>query len=175
MMVKLAQKNGMKLINMVRREEAKNMLEELGAEYVVVTSRKGWEEEVAKLIKKLNISVAFDAIAGDMTGTMMQLLPPNSTTYVYGGLSAKPVGNLSPIDMIYHEKKMEGFFLKTWLTRGGMIRTILRLRAAFKQSMPALGEGSWAETLFEDCKLEEFWEKMCSQGTSRDRKLRIVF
>ena len=128
MMVKLAQKNGMKLINMVRREEAKDMLEELGAEYVVVTSRKGWEEEVAKLIKKLKISIAFDCIAGDMPGTMMQLLPPNSTTYVYGGLSDKPVGNLPHLDMRYHNKKVKGFFLKTWLTRGGMIRTILRLR-----------------------------------------------
>ena len=36
-----------------------------------------------------------------------------------------------------------------------------RLRKAFKVSMPALGEGGWAETQFEDCTLEEMWTKMC--------------
>ena len=36
-----------------------------------------------------------------------------------------------------------------------------RLRKAFKVSMPALGEGGWAETQFEDCSLEEMWTKMC--------------
>ena len=39
-----------------------------------------------------------------------------------------------------------------------------RLRKGFKQSMPALGCGGWAETLFEDCSLEEMWAKMCRSG-----------
>ena len=39
-----------------------------------------------------------------------------------------------------------------------------RLRKAFKVSMPGLGEGGWAETHFEDCTLEEMWEKMCRWG-----------
>ena len=175
-MVKLAgREKDIKLINMVRREEAKKMLEDLGAEHVVVTSKEGWEEELTELIEKLGITVAFDAIARDMTGTMMHLLPHNSATYVYGGLSGKHVANLHPIEMIYHQKKVEGFFLRTWLTQGGLVKTILRLRAGFKKTMPALVEGGWAETQFEDCRLEDTWDKMCQGGTSREKKLRIRF
>ena len=37
------------------------------------TCREGWQDELKELISKLNISVAFDAIAGDMSGTMMQV------------------------------------------------------------------------------------------------------
>ena len=37
----------------------------------------------------MNITVVFDAIAGDMTGTMMKLMPVKSTTIVYGGLSGE--------------------------------------------------------------------------------------
>ena len=77
----------MTIVNMVRKEGGAAMLECVGAEYVVVTSRAGWQEELQDLVNKLNISVVFDAIAGDMTGTIMKLLPANSTTVVYGSLS----------------------------------------------------------------------------------------
>ena len=79
----------MTIVNMVRKEEGAALLKSLGAEYVVVTSKEGWEDRMKELIKKLKISVVFDAIAGDMTGTMMKLLPANSTTIVYGGLSGQ--------------------------------------------------------------------------------------
>ena len=35
--------------------------------------REGWQDELKELIAKLNISVAFDAIAGDMSGTIMEV------------------------------------------------------------------------------------------------------
>ena len=37
------------------------------------TCREDWQDQLKELIVKLNISVAFDAIAGDMSGTMMQV------------------------------------------------------------------------------------------------------
>ena len=37
------------------------------------TCREGWQDQLKDLISKLNISVAFDCIAGDMSGTMMQV------------------------------------------------------------------------------------------------------
>ena len=35
--------------------------------------REGWQDKLKELIVKLNISVAFDAIAGDMSGTIMEV------------------------------------------------------------------------------------------------------
>ena len=88
MMIKMITRSeGVTIVNMVRKEEGADLLKSLGAEYVVVTGKEGWEEEMKQLIKKLNISVVFDAIAGDMSGKMMKMLPSNSTTIVYGGLS----------------------------------------------------------------------------------------
>merc|ERR1712002_1032953 len=57
MMVKLAKSEGVTIVNLVRKEDGKALLESLGAEYVVVTSRDGWQDEMKKLIKELNISV----------------------------------------------------------------------------------------------------------------------
>lgn len=172
MMVKLAKSQGCTIVNMVRKEEGRVLLESLGAEHVVVTSRDGWQKDLKALVEKLNISVVFDAIAGDMTGTLMQLLPNNSTTIVYGGLSSRNCGNLPVVEMIYSSKKIEAFFLKSWLTEGGLIRTILRIRSCFALTMSALAPGGWAESQFEDCSLEDMWEKMCISN-SRTKKLRI--
>lgn len=172
MVIKLSKSQGIKVVNMVRREEAKEQLEKMGADYVVVTN-PGWEQEMSKLIQQLGITIAFDAIAGDMTGTMMSLLPAHSTTYVYGGLSKKPVGNLPPVDMIYHSKKVEAFFLMAWLTEGGPIKTFLRLRSSFALVKTELRPGGWAETKYEDCSLEGMWTKMLNP--TPDRKLRIRY
>ena len=43
------------------------------------------------------MSVAFDAIGGDMTATMMRLMPEGSTSVVYGGLA----GLLKCTDLLY--------------------------------------------------------------------------
>lgn len=40
--------------------------------------------------------------------------------------SSTKVNGLPVVDMIYGEKKFEAFFLRTWLTEGGMLKTILR-------------------------------------------------
>jgi len=172
MIIKLAKIKGIKVVNMVRREEAKKQLEDMGADYVVVT-KPGWEQEMSKLIKQLGITIAFDAIAGDMTGTMMSLLPAHSTTYVYGGLSKKPVGNLPPVDMIYHSKKVEAFFLGSWIIEGGKIKTLLRLRSSMGLVKTGLQPGGWAVTKYEDCSLEQMWTKMLNP--TPDTKLRIRY
>ena len=41
--------------------------------YTLYTCREGWQDQLKDLISKLNISVAFDAIAGEMSATMMQV------------------------------------------------------------------------------------------------------
>merc|ERR1719317_1722264 len=107
MMVKLARSEGVTIVNMVRKEEGAALLKSLGAEYVVVTSKDGWEDRMREL--------------------MMKLLPANSTTIVYGGLSGEVAGNLPVVDMIYQSKKMEAFYLTHWVREGGMLKTILRI------------------------------------------------
>ena len=187
------------------------------------TCREGWQNQLKDLISKLNISVAFDCIAGDMSGTMMQVnqwfhsinikiivdILSDQCHHVCHNYSASPwwkhhhllwrpvrrngdcfflhcisvvfvvyfkcsfviahcislctwlfqqsgvllvismcetivnidhnwvivtmtlnsttkVNGLPVVEMIYGTKKFEAFYLKSWLTEGGMLRTILR-------------------------------------------------
>ena len=110
----------------------------VGQCYHEETCREGWQDELKELISKLNISVAFDAIAGDMSGTMMQvatdftmqstislflsdqccfnksliqLLPEGSTTVVYGGLSGSLVIGFSSFAFLFYISCMSLVYL----------------------------------------------------------------
>merc|ERR1712203_403865 len=178
MIVKLAPAQGMAVVNVVRREEQAAMLRALGAEYVVVQT-EGWEDRLKTIVKELEVTVAFDCVAGDQTGKIVSLLPAGSTTFVYGGLSEQPVAGLPVLDLIYHSKKVEGWLLPRWLMGGGKIQTVRRISAASSTVNAGLGEGGWAESQFEDCTLEEMFPRLCAMRAQRGsggftgRKLRI--
>jgi NADPH:quinone reductase-like Zn-dependent oxidoreductase len=75
MLVKLCKQENMTLINVVRREEQAETLRALGAEHVIVSSQEGWEGQLKDLVKEHKIQIAFDAIAGEMSG---KVRPMNS-------------------------------------------------------------------------------------------------
>eukprot|EP00310_Coccolithus_braarudii_P014691 CAMPEP_0183340676 /NCGR_PEP_ID=MMETSP0164_2-20130417/7147_1 /TAXON_ID=221442 /ORGANISM="Coccolithus pelagicus ssp braarudi, Strain PLY182g" /LENGTH=347 /DNA_ID=CAMNT_0025510851 /DNA_START=95 /DNA_END=1138 /DNA_ORIENTATION=+ len=178
MMVKLVKiRKDVTLINVVRREEQAATLRALGAEHVVVSSVEGWETELEALIKKYKITVAFDAIAGDMTGTLLTMLPPKGSAFVYGNLAQKPMGNIASLDLIYRKKKLNGFFLTSWLMKGGHIQMLGRLRKARLLVNPGL-VGGWSSSKFVDTTLDKALEQFATMfegGSFTDAKLRIRF
>jgi NADPH:quinone reductase-like Zn-dependent oxidoreductase len=179
MLVKLAPSQGMKIINVVRREEQADMLRKIGAEHVVV-QHEGWEKKLGDVISKLGVRVAFDCVAGDTTGTIVSLMPGKSVTFVYGALSEQHVGHIDPMDLIYRQKAVKGWLLTEWVQQGGKLKTLLRLRRAATLVNAALFEGGWAASQFEDVPMEEWFEKFLSMREQRGnggftgRKLRIL-
>merc|ERR1712166_1731582 len=85
MLVKLcAQQGDLIVINVVRRQEQVKMLKDLdGSTPVVCQADPAWEEQLRKLIETHDCTVAFDAISGQMSGTIMRQMPPRSTLYVW--------------------------------------------------------------------------------------------
>lgn len=133
MLVKYCKTQGVQVVNIVRRNDQADMLRKVGAEIIVVTSEAEWEIKLQKLIKDLNIKCAFDAVAGEMSGTLLTMLPPGGTVWVYGRLAPEPVGNIQPLDLIYRGKKIQGFMLTNWLFKGGRLKGLFRsMRAASK-------------------------------------------
>lgn len=178
MLVKLAKQRGVTLLNVVRRADQVATLRALGAEHVLDTSIDGWKEELSSLIATHKVTIAFDAIAGDTTGTLLSLLPNGGTCFVYGGLSRLPVSNVAPLELIYKRKEIKGWLLTNWLMGGGQLRMLKRLRDARLAVNPGLKPGGWAETRFVDCKLADVWGNflpMYNTGGFTDAKLRVRF
>jgi len=165
MLVKLCLKESITVINLVRREEQAEALRAIGAKFVLVTKGDTWKEELKVLIKEHGIQFAFDAVAGEMTGELLSVLPFKGTCFVFGRLSNQGCANIQPLDLIYMQKKLEGWFLKTWATSGGLFATQRRISGATsvvheglapvvegKEGAPGAG---WARTKFEECSIED--------------------
>jgi NADPH:quinone reductase-like Zn-dependent oxidoreductase len=127
MLLAMAQQADYPLINIVRRDEQVELLKSQGATYVLNSSDEGFADELKALCERLGATAAFEAIAGDMTGTLHNAMPRGSTVYVYGALSEEPCGNIDPVQLIFHKKSVTGFYLGSWLKRRGALGT---LRAA---------------------------------------------
>jgi NADPH2:quinone reductase len=177
MLVKLAPKEGMEIINVVRREEQAELLKSIGAKHVVVTgSGDAWKEELKAKVEELGATVAFDAIAGKSAGDLLDVLPKKGTVNVYGGLAGR-VENVDPMALIYHEKKLKGFFLKAWLQHGGTLPSLYRLMTTKSKVNSGLKQGGWSSSQFKDTTLEnaqaDIVELLDSSITGQ--KLRIRF
>jgi len=177
MLVKLAPTEGVDIINVVRREEQADLLKNLGAQHVVVTGdNKDWKETLKSKVDELGARVAFDAVAGDMTGDLVDVLPKKGTVFVYGGLAGRAT-NIDPMGLIYHEKQVKGFYLTSWIQKGGSISMLPRMMAASRKVNSGLKQGGWSSSQFKDITLEKVHEEIVSHlGSSiTGQKLRVRF
>jgi NADPH:quinone reductase-like Zn-dependent oxidoreductase len=107
------------VINLVRKEEHIKELSEAGERHVLNLGNPECEINLRKLALENNATIAFDAVAGDTSGMILNAMPPGSELIVYGGLSGKPVGMLLPLDIIFKAKTIRGFNLGDWKTSVG--------------------------------------------------------
>ena len=89
MMIKLFKEHGIKTINLVRRDDVKEELSKLGADYVLNIKDSDFEKQLEEVIKKEHPTKFYDAIAGDFTPKIFKMMPPKSIISVYGALSGK--------------------------------------------------------------------------------------
>jgi NADPH:quinone reductase len=134
MVVRLGQKFGLPVINVVRRAEQVALLGGMGAEHVLNSTDAGFDEALRSLCHKLGASISFEAVAGEMSGRILRAQPPGSRMLIYGGLSMRDV-TLDPGSLVFEEKHVEGFWLSAWLRHRN---TLSRLRVA-RQVQELLG------------------------------------
>jgi NADPH:quinone reductase-like Zn-dependent oxidoreductase len=138
MLIRMAVDANFPLVSVVRRQEQVELLRSIGATHILNSSDEDFFSQTKALCEKLSATAAFDAVGGEMTGNLINAMPANSTAYVYGALSEEACGNLDPVELIFHNKSVSGFFLGNWLKSRGAIGI---LRAANRiQKMLIAGE-----------------------------------
>jgi NADPH:quinone reductase-like Zn-dependent oxidoreductase len=128
MIISLAADANYPLINIVRREGQVELLKSRGAEHVLDSSSNDFVLQLKSLSKQLKATVAFEAIGGDMTGMLINVMPRGSAVYLYGALSEEPCGRIDPVELIFNHKSLHGFYLGNWLRRRGLISALRTAR-----------------------------------------------
>jgi NADPH:quinone reductase len=124
MLLAIANESTFPLINIVRRDAQVELLRSLGATHVLNSSDEHFIDNLKSLCARLKATAAFEAIAGEMTGTLHNAMPRGATVYVYGALSEEPCGNIDPVQLLFEDKTISGFYLGNWLRRRGKLKIL---------------------------------------------------
>jgi NADPH:quinone reductase-like Zn-dependent oxidoreductase len=110
-----AKKDGIQVVNIVRKETQLNELVQKGEVWVLDSSDDNFQNKLEAVCKKLKPSFAFDAVGGEMTAQLFYTMPAQSQVVVYGGLSGNAISGIDTMEVIFKGKKLLGFNLNDWI------------------------------------------------------------
>lgn len=110
-----AKNDHLKVINIVRKAKQVNQLKAEGEEFVLDSSSENFVDELKTLAHQLNATMAFDAVGGEMTAQLINVMPPDSEVIIYGGLSGIAITGMNPMGLIFDRKILSGFNLMDWM------------------------------------------------------------
>lgn len=102
---------GFPMIHVVRREEQVEQIKAEGTDLVLNSEDPQFEIKLREMSHQLNATIAFESVAGELTGKVLNQMPDRSAIYLYGSLSLKMVGHINPVALIHKQKVLKGFHL----------------------------------------------------------------
>ena len=127
MLVRLSQRQGVPLINVVYKEAHAEHLRSLGAEYTLNSTAPDFEEQLKKLTHDLQAKLLLDAVGGPLLGQLLMAAPRGSTILSYGRLSADPCV-IEPRALVLQNKRMVGFYLADWMRKKNLLQVLGDIR-----------------------------------------------
>jgi len=115
----LAKRKNIPVINLVRKDEHIEELQNEGERLVLSLNDPEFEARLNNMAQEYHAGIAFDAVAGELSGMILNAMPPGSEIIIYGGLSGKTIGMINALDIIFKAKTMRGFNLGDWKSEVG--------------------------------------------------------
>jgi NADPH:quinone reductase len=128
MVLLLSGKEGIPLINIVRRAEQAEILKRLGAENIINSSDPGFTDDLRSLASRLNATILFDSVGGPRFPEIIEALPSGSSVVIYGVLSKEDHVVINPRRLLANDIKISGFYLGNHTRKNAFIKNILDLR-----------------------------------------------
>lgn len=109
--ISIARSRGIRMLNVVRREEAVDELKAIGAE-IVLLDGDDLPARVTEATGGVGVRLAADAVGGVATNRLASCLLPGGVLVIYGAMSGE-VAQLNPGLAVFQNITLRGF----WLTR----------------------------------------------------------
>ena len=122
----------MNVISIIRSQKQREILENLGAKYILNQSDEDFENRLSQLSEKLGANVAFDSVGSFLPGLLMRNLPKFSTIFSLGNLSGQNVVIDPTQDLMVKMQKFQPFVIPEWLDQQSLPKRLLILTKARK-------------------------------------------
>jgi NADPH:quinone reductase-like Zn-dependent oxidoreductase len=136
MVIRLAQRDGYRTLNVVRRREQAEELLRLGGTAAVATNEESLVARVLALTSGQGVPFAIDAVGGATGSEVVKALARRGRMLVYGTLAGEPM-TLDPRVLMDGQKSVSGFWLSEWARSQNPLRLLL----LFRKIGRLLGEG----------------------------------
>ncbi len=130
MIIRLARRDGIKTLNVVRRREAVDELKAIGGDAVISSADGPIEEQVRRIVPR-GVKFAIDPVGGATGTAVFNSMGDESRMLVYGTLSGEPI-QIDPRLMIGGRRVLEGFWLGHWMRQRSIPAALLVFREIAK-------------------------------------------
>ena len=154
MLVVACKREGITLINLVRRPEQAAVLKDLGCEYILDSSSTSFEADLKATFEQLKPSAFFDGVGGSVGTTVFDHMPTSSTTYCYGMLSGEPISAASVSDLLFKKKTLRGW----WIT--AEFENLPKAFKIVKGALENMAKGEYKTTIVKTFAPADFKEAM---------------
>ena len=113
MLIRYYKHKGVKLINIVRREEYVEELKKEGADYVLNSQAPDFEERLKEIAEKENATLALEAVGGSFTNKIFKSQPAGSELLIYGILEGPEIFNIGIMEL-FKKKTIGSLFLPVY-------------------------------------------------------------
>lgn len=118
MIIRLAKRDGIRTINIVRRQESVDELNRLGADAVILPANGPIDEQVRDIAGPEGVRYAVDPVVGETGTQMFKALHEEGRMLVYGSLTGEPIRvGEDPRYILAGRRVLEVFWLGYWLPR----------------------------------------------------------
>ncbi|GBG26669.1 Enoyl-acyl-carrier-protein reductase, mitochondrial [Hondaea fermentalgiana] len=114
------------VVCVVRGEKNVKILKEhnVPADLIVRTDVESFKTDLSKAVQKYDATLAFDAIAGDVSSDIYEVMPDESVVLIYGNLSGQGVPEELRSKKNDPKKPSYFFLVGPWLEEGGIMRQL---------------------------------------------------
>ncbi len=141
LVIQFCQREGIKTIGTVRRDDLNDDLRALGLTEIINTETEDMSKRVRDITDKQGVSAILDAVGGHTASEALKCLAKGGTLYVYGLLSLQdPAINIGI--MIFKELTIKGFWLTDWMktvdakTRAEVAQNVVAMLSSGEIQLP---------------------------------------
>ncbi|MDX8352833.1 alcohol dehydrogenase catalytic domain-containing protein [Cognatiyoonia sp. IB215182] len=139
LLIVLGRDHGIAPIAVVRRAAQADMLRALGAADVIVTGEEDPVEAARAIFKASKPRILLDAVGDQVTADLFFAMPSHAVWVNYGKLATEAPRLTQLGQMIFQNKRIEGFWLTRWMQQVDPAR----IPAAFAEIQERFVTGKW--------------------------------
>ncbi len=168
-LIQLAKRQGVRTVNVVRRESAVAEVQAIGGDVVLVDG-PDLKHRIAEATGKAKIRLAIDAVGGKSTDYLAQSVAIGGTVVNYGGMSGQPCTVL-PSSFVFRDVTLRGFWLAFWFRTAAPERQ----RALFGELATLIATGHLSARVQATYPLEQIQEAIAAAAAGeRNGKIVLV-